>query len=374
MDRMRDESPMFHLTVVGLLTLALFFMLTSLAGAQTATLYVCWDAPQPGTTIAPTGFNIYRSGVRLWTVPGNEVCSPLPSDLTVATATATITVSAIVVAPDGTFESAISSVVGTTPMPPQPTPTSTPDCMASIAPTGTLTASDGATWTWSGSAGLPAGNYHAFRNGADTGGGGGQVKNYQGAVYILGDDSTPTWYRYANGTFTQVGPDPCPSAPPPQPVGPTASLTVSPTTVQVGQPVTLSTSGSIEGSSGITSWQIAFGDGTTQTGTNLPPLTLAKVYTATGSYTPTLRLTDANSLSATSSAMIVTVQAAPTPPDPCTTTPLRFSVSRWPAQATGSRQLTYSSDRPVVISLDMRVTPWVLVATDARQCSVRLTH
>lgn len=350
----------------------LFVLFTSIAEAQTVTMYICWDPIGSGTAeypVAAQTVNVYRNDVRLWALPSNEICSPLPQDYKT---TDKIGVSTSAIVDNVRYESNIVLASGGSAPPPQPNMPS-PDGTTITAPDGALIAGDGTTWGWGTNAGLPVGNWFATREGLNTGGGGSLLRTCNGGqVYIKGDDAVPTWYQYTAGTFMQVGAEPCPGVP--VPVGPTAKLTVSPTTVQLGTPVTFSTSGSIAGTSGITSWTLNFGDGTSQTGTNLPPLTLGKTYTTTGSYTSTLKLTDANSLTATNSAMIVTVTSAPQPPDPCVTTPLHFTVNRWPAGATGSRRLDYSSDRPVQISLDMRVTPWVLVATDARNCTFRQTH
>lgn len=61
------------------------------------------------------------------------------------------------------------------------------------------------------------------------------------------------------------------------------------------------------------------------------------------------------------------------PPGPvitsvCLTDPLKLTVTRWPAQATGARTLTYNTNKPSLVALDVRTRPWTVTATDARAC------
>jgi len=91
------------------------------------------------------------------------------------------------------------------------------------------------------------------------------------------------------------------------PTGPTAALSVSPSTGTAPVAVTADASGSTAGSSPISTYAFNFGDGTTvgpQVGA-----TAAHTYTAAGSYTVTVTVTDGNNLTSQASKT-VTVSAA----------------------------------------------------------------
>lgn len=60
--------------------------------------------------------------------------------------------------------------------------------------------------------------------------------------------------------------------------------------------------------------------------------------------------------------------------DLCKTLPLKFSVNRWPTQTTGNRSWYYSTNYPVMVSLEMRTNPWIATATDSRGCAVSVTR
>lgn len=90
-------------------------------------------------------------------------------------------------------------------------------------------------------------------------------------------------------------------------IGPTAAASVSPTSVLVGQLVTLFTSGTHAGSVPITSWSIAWGDSSTSSGPGAPPSTVAHSYLLAGNYTPILTVTDSNNRSDSATAQTVGV-------------------------------------------------------------------
>lgn len=58
----------------------------------------------------------------------------------------------------------------------------------------------------------------------------------------------------------------------------------------------------------------------------------------------------------------------------CVTDPLRFSVARWPAAASGRRRLDYETNRPATITLDVQSVPWRATAVDALGCRVDVTR
>ena len=89
---------------------------------------------------------------------------------------------------------------------------------------------------------------------------------------------------------------------PPPPVGPTAHLTVTPTTGTAPLGVTADASTSTAGSSAILSYTFAFGDGTT-VGPQ-PGKTATHTYAAAGNYTVTVTVTDANALTSTATQQV----------------------------------------------------------------------
>jgi len=95
--------------------------------------------------------------------------------------------------------------------------------------------------------------------------------------------------------------------PPTTNVGPTAVLTVSPTSVIVGDTVTCSTSGTKAGTGALASWQLSYGDGSVTSGTGGPTTDLTHAYAAAGGYTPRLVVTDINGLGSSSTGQTVTV-------------------------------------------------------------------
>lgn len=60
--------------------------------------------------------------------------------------------------------------------------------------------------------------------------------------------------------------------------------------------------------------------------------------------------------------------------DLCTSAPLTFTVTMWPAGTTGSRQFRYYTNYPVAIALDLRGTPIRATATDRRGCMVTVAR
>lgn len=81
--------------------------------------------------------------------------------------------------------------------------TLTPPCTEITAPTGSLTDSGGAVWTWGASGG--SGNYHMLRNNVDTTGMA-QVLAVQGSnVYAKANWGSVSWWQYGGGTtWTQL--------------------------------------------------------------------------------------------------------------------------------------------------------------------------
>lgn len=118
----------------------------------------------------------------------------------------------------------------------------------------------------------------------------------------------------------------------PPPTGPTANCSVSPTSISVGQSVTLSTLGTVAGTTPIASYSINWGDGT-QTGSGAPPLSIPHTYNTAGSYIPRLTVTDQNALTSSASAATVTVAPVVTPVPPNAPTNLTGSQTA-PTQVT----------------------------------------
>lgn len=123
---------------------------------------------------------------------------------------------------------------------------------------------------------------------------------YQYRIRAFNGNGNSTYSNIATGTTLSA-------PPPPPPTGPTAMCSVSPTSLQQGQSVALSTAGTVAGSSALTSWLATWGDGSTNTGSGAPPATVAHIYNAAGGFTPSLKVTDANALTSTAFAQQVTV-------------------------------------------------------------------
>jgi phospholipase C/outer membrane protein assembly factor BamB len=93
---------------------------------------------------------------------------------------------------------------------------------------------------------------------------------------------------------------------------PTAQLAVAPGSGAAPLPVTFDGSSSTDPDGTITSWDLNFGDATSDaTGSGQPPAGITHTYTAAGTYTATLSVIDSNGQSGTSSALVLVTPALP---------------------------------------------------------------
>ena len=96
------------------------------------------------------------------------------------------------------------------------------------------------------------------------------------------------------------------------PTPPIAQLAVNPGSGVAPLAVTFDGSASSDPDGTITTWDLAFGDGTTDTtGSGTPPSGIPHTYTTAGPYTATLTVQDSNGLSATATAQITVASGLP---------------------------------------------------------------
>jgi len=112
-------------------------------------------------------------------------------------------------------------------------------------------------------------------------------------------------------------------------VGPTAAASVSPTSIQPGQSVTLNTTGTHQGTGALATWVVNWGSGANSSGTGIPPITLTHTYAVAGSFAPVLSVTDVNGKGNAATAQTVVVAVA-----------LPLAPSNLTGQQTGPTQVT----------------------------------
>jgi hypothetical protein len=178
--------------------------------AVAQTYSVVWDPPAPA--VAPAlpaqGFNVYRNGLKIASVPSTTMSvvltSPFLSDKVEVSAFAHDAMNAIV-------ESArvqAASTDGTR-----------------VPPAGSITDTQFAAWMLGTIVRVAPNNYDILRNGTSVGFGQ-AIKLYMGTIYIQGDDATPTWYMWTGTAFNLYGTkEPGGSVVPPPP--PPADVCVS---------------------------------------------------------------------------------------------------------------------------------------------------
>ena len=120
--------------------------------------------------------------------------------------------------------------------------------------------------------------------------------------------------------LTGTPPTTPPTTPPPTPPGPddpTAAFTAVPTTVSVGDPITLTNTSSPSTGHTITEWYWDFGDGTSETVTVAPgDPAVPKAYAAAGTFDVTLRVTDDGSGSPHTATIPVSINPVSPPGHP----------------------------------------------------------
>lgn len=111
---------------------------------------------------------------------------------------------------------------------------------------------------------------------------------------------------------------------------------------------------------GAMTWTLEYGDGTSTSGTGADfPASRARTYVATGSFTATFRVTDAQALTTTKTVAVV-VAAVPDPdPDPVNQSPT-CSLSQLEGQFAGE----VFTIQGTVTDLDNEVVPWTLTYGD----------
>lgn len=173
----------------------------------------------------------------------------------------------------------------------------------------------------------------------------------------------------ANGaavTFTVDNlPDPAIPAPPPPPVAGDAVLSWG--------AVSTNTDGS---AAKIIAYLVHFGTSSGSYGTPIRTTQLTHTFAdlAPGTYYFAVQsVRDDEALSTLTPEVSATVEApAPPPVDVCVSNPIKLTVTRWPTSCTGSRSLTYATDKPYV--REIFDCPSTVTVIDSRGCEASVTR
>ena len=150
------------------------------------------------------------------------------------------------------------------------------------------------------------------------------------------------------------------------PVGPSASLALTPSTGAIPLAVTANASGSTAGSAPITSYTFDFGDGSAVVGPQAGT-TANHTYTAVGTFTVTLTVKDANGLTSTATRQVV---AQSTPPPPSISYIGRVGSAALVASTTSVTvpvsAATHACDSLVVSVMRTGTSPGTVTVTDTK--------